>query len=479
MSNITSEETSPSTELLVDQESGQQVSPLKPYPMLLAAIETTLIIIGLLGIWLLLPFQAGADGKTRYNDISHFLLTLKLFDPHSRYSLIGPLFSTPLFLIGEKLGNPYQWTCWYNLILFSLCLLVSYFLLRNYVDRVLLRKFFLVLVYGSMFAAHLTSYYGETFTALCVGFGVFVTFRRFTPIGGWLAVALGVINTPATTLGLGLLLLKRMLDNKRLRYALVFVIACGCILMEYWLRRGSIFSTGFNQMHGSKTVMPYSGLPEFSYPIFFGVLSIIFSFGRGLLFYIPGLLLPIRKTLSKWPLDQKIDLYQVYTLWIWFVVGLLLVYSRWWAWWGGNYFWGPRYFLFACIPASFALAVRLIRYKEASLGVNLLTFVVFCLSAWVSIDGAVFQLYVTIPRICSYQKFEIQVLCLYTPEYSSLWMPFVFHMQVPVKQALFGLLSLLVAIYMVTPLFIHLLRQINDLAKKYGERYLKLSEWRI
>jgi hypothetical protein len=145
-------------------------------------------------------------------------------------------------LIGKQLGHPEEWICFYNTTLFSLCLLLSYFLLRNYVDRALLRKFFLVLIYCSMFAAHLSFYYGEVFTALCVGLGVFATFRRFTRIGGWLAVVLGVANTPATLVGLGLLVLKRMLDSKRLRYLLVFVVTVVCILMESWIRRGSIFN---------------------------------------------------------------------------------------------------------------------------------------------------------------------------------------------------------------------------------------------
>jgi hypothetical protein len=142
-------------------------------------------------------------------------------------------------------------------------------------------------------------------------------------------------------------------------------------------------------------------------------------------------------------------------------------------------FWGPRYFLFASIPASFALAVRLIRYKEASLGVNLLTCMVFCLSAWVSIDGAVFQLQVMHPWICITSHHAYSMLCSYTPEYSPLWMPFVFHLWVSPAQELFLVFSLLVAAYIVAPLFIHLLKQIWGLTKAYSRDYMKVSLWRI
>ena len=152
---------------LTDQEAlskeSEQSSSGELYTVLQAAIETGLIIVGLMFIALLLPRQAGADGWPRYQSLVNLFSTHSLFQPKSRYSLIGPLFSAPLLLIGEKLRYPQEWTYLYNLILFSLCLLISYFLLRNHVDRALLRKFFLVLIYGSMFAAHLTLYYGEVF----------------------------------------------------------------------------------------------------------------------------------------------------------------------------------------------------------------------------------------------------------------------------------------------------------------------------
>jgi len=448
------------------------------YAVLQAGIETGLIIVGLIFVALLLPCQTGFDGGKRYQDLLYVFASHSLFQPHSKYSLIGPFFSIPLFFIGRKLGHPEEWICLYNFTLFSLCLLLSYFLLRNHIDRALLRKFFLVLIYGSMFVAHLSLYYGEVFTALCVGFGVLVTFMRFTSIGGWLAIALGVANTPATLVGLGLLVLKRAFDSKCLRYLLVFGIAAAYILIEAWVRRGSIFSNGYTNDHGIKTIMPYSGLLGFSYPFWFGLLSILFSFGKGLLFFTPGLLLPIRKTLAKWPLPQKIPLYQVYTLWMCFLIGLILVYSRWWAW-SGAIFWGPRFFLFASIPASFALAVRLIRYKKALLGVNLLTLILFGLSAWVSIDGAVFQSVVMNPMACWQNHYAMEMLCWYTPEYSVLWQPFIFHVQIDRGQKIFLVFSLLIATYLATPLFIHLLKQVWDVTKRHSHKYPNMKQWRI
>src|SRR5437588_5731368 len=119
--SFSNQETSP-------RESGQPSSD-KPYAALQAAIETGLMIVGLLYIALLLPRDTGGDGWARYQDLLGIFSKRTLYQPESRYSLIGPFFSTPLLVIGKKLGHPYEWICFYNLTLFSLFLLVSYFLL--------------------------------------------------------------------------------------------------------------------------------------------------------------------------------------------------------------------------------------------------------------------------------------------------------------------------------------------------------------
>ena len=60
------------------------------------------------------------------------------------------------------------------------------------------------------------------------------------------------------------------------------------ILLEAWIRRGSPFATGYENERGLRTLLPYSGLPGFTYPFVLGVLSSLFSFGKGLLFFAPG-----------------------------------------------------------------------------------------------------------------------------------------------------------------------------------------------
>lgn len=268
------------------------------------------------------------DGAQRYQYLADFLHHGITRNPGAKYSLVGPIFALPLLIIGERLGQPVAWILVYNYILFAGCLLAIYLLCRNHIDRGLLRKFILLLVTSSMFAAHLFAFYGEVFSAACIGVGIIAFMRRsrLSSIGGWIAVILGVVNTPAMVGGFCLLIFKRMLDMKRLRYLIAVVAVAALILGESWLRRGSPQASGYANDFGFHTVMPYSGLPGFSYPFFFGLISILFSFGKGLIFFTPGFLLPVRKTMLKLQEKYDLNLYQLYVLWLFFLVGLILVY---------------------------------------------------------------------------------------------------------------------------------------------------------
>src|SRR5690606_29850330 len=125
----------------------------------------------------------------------------------------------------------------------------------------------------------------------------------------------------------------------RLRYAIVALLIIGGVLGENWLKFGS-FASPYLGEGGPKTILPYSGMPGFSYPLFFGLLSIFFSFGKGLAFFCPGLLGVFSRDLFRSPLARFL------VPGFFYLAGLLLVYGRWWAW-SGDLFWGPRYLFFA------------------------------------------------------------------------------------------------------------------------------------
>lgn len=164
-----------------------------------ARIETALIFGGLLALLLVLPHTLFGDGEKRYLELAQLLQGHGL--SADKYSLIGPLFSSPLWLLGALYRDPAWWLARFNLLVFAAGLGVIYLLLRNQVNRRLLRRFFLILIVGSMFPNHLKAYYGEVFTAVLVGVGLSAAIfgRRLTV---WASVAIGVANTPATLLAL-------------------------------------------------------------------------------------------------------------------------------------------------------------------------------------------------------------------------------------------------------------------------------------
>src|ERR1700694_4877170 len=144
-----------------------------------------LTLIGLLTMLLCLPFKIQNDGFARLQAISDLLEHGKLSD--MRYSIVGPAFSSPLWFLGKLYQTPEWWLARYNFILFVIGLLFIYVLLKDRVERGLIRKFFIILIAGSMFSNHLSTYYGEVFTALLVGVGI-VAAVIGPRLGGWIAI---------------------------------------------------------------------------------------------------------------------------------------------------------------------------------------------------------------------------------------------------------------------------------------------------
>ena len=106
-------------------------------------------------------------------------------------------------------------------------------------------------------------------------------------------------------------------------------------------------------------------------------------------------------------------------LWSLFLAGLVAVYSKWWAWYGGV-FWGPRFFLFASIPASMALA----SWSMAHSGPRWrpwLASVAILWSCWVGVNGLVYRNYAL--DVCTSDHYTLEFLCWYVPEFSTLFGP--------------------------------------------------------
>lgn len=403
---------------MLKSETGARATSVR---LLLRVGAGALLPICVFSMALALPYNITGDGAARFAELDALLRHGVL--SQNSYSLIGPLFSTPLYLLGAALGSAEGGAIFYNPLLFILGLIALHLLLRRHLEPGTLRRFLLLLTAGSLFPASLATYYGETFTAILVGVGLaaaLLTSRRLGRAAGWVAVALGVANTPATLLALGLTLLERIWATKRLRYTLVGVGAVALIVGESLTRRGTVIATAYLNNSGPKTIMPFSGAGGFSYPFLFGLLAILLSFGKGLVFYTPGLFLPVRSLLRALG-ERGAALWRLHAAWLLFVAGLVLIYSPWWGW-HGDWFWGPRFFLFASIPASFALALWVSR-PSPRLWVNALVLGALALSIWVGIDSAVFGL--ADLQACQVNNSQNIAYCQYTLEFSALWRPLV------------------------------------------------------
>jgi len=390
---------------------------------------------------LVLPLNIGGDGVDRHEAME------SLRDghlPHEPFSLVMPVLALPLDVVGGLVGSEgaeYR----LNHLLFGLSLIAIWLLLQRHAPGNLVRSVLLLIMYGSLFSGAVVSFAGETTTATFVGVGllaVVVSDRRMVRAAGWAAVVIGVTNTPALIPALAAVTVILALTRRTWWPFLALAAAIGLTLVDVRLHTGG-FASPYAGDRGFETVLPTSGQPGFSYPALFGVLAIVFSLGRGLLFYTPGLFLPVHNALDRTPGLRR-------TRFLWFVVAVCMVavYCRWWAWYGGGDYFGPRFFLFASLPASVALAARL-RTAYGSLVACTLTLLALALSIWVGIVGAIDP---DTPGICFANNYALEHLCWYTPEFSALWRPVIDWPTVSTSSAVFALLALVAFVRLGAPL---------------------------
>jgi hypothetical protein len=303
------------------------------------------------------------------------------------------------------------------------------------------RRFVLLVLAASMFPYHLTNFYGEVFNVVLVAFGLLlVTSGRAA--AGWAAVVVGVVNVPATLVGMGCVVVQQCLREKRLRHAGALVAAVVLLMIESTIRRGGPLVTGYEhdgQGEVWRSVDPSSGLGGFSHPWLIGALALLLSFGKGLLFYAPGLFLPPRTREAGLPDSLR----EAHRAWIVFVAGLFLIYPAWWAW-SGDWFWGPRFFLFASVPACFTLASWL-HAPRGSLRLDALLLFVLALSFWVGISSAVFGLSNMGSCLAEWRTHPAK--CIYHPEWSALFRPWF--APSPITPARAALLAYAAAVFAV------------------------------
>src|SRR5579872_717460 len=97
-----------------------------------AAFETALIVGALVAHLALLPHLVVSDGIRRFDELNDLLTNGQISG--DKYSMIGPLFATPLWLLGHLYRDPIWWVARFNLIVFGLGLLAIYWVLKDRVD---------------------------------------------------------------------------------------------------------------------------------------------------------------------------------------------------------------------------------------------------------------------------------------------------------------------------------------------------------
>jgi hypothetical protein len=269
-----------------------------------------------LGLGLILIFsrtpEIAGDGFARFEMLSRLLQHGALVE--GKYSLIGPLFAAPLWYLSRWLEDP-VWCARFNQCVLVLGLAAFYGLLRQPLGVAVTRRFLLLLVAASMFPRYVQGFYGEVFTVMLVGAGL-LAIARGVARSGIVAVALGAANARATLLGLGFASLLHVWHTRKLRYFALVVLGAALVFGETWFRYGHPLANPYAGDAGFPTRLPYSGQPGFSYPFGFGLMSLLVSFGKGLVFFAPGILL--------WPrsadLEHALQVRHAFRLWLGFVV---------------------------------------------------------------------------------------------------------------------------------------------------------------
>ncbi len=436
----------------------------------LGHLDLALILVGL-GVLFVLPVVAPRpqwhpgmlfwhDGWERYRLLNRFVHgtpVSELRNVHRHWSDRWPYLPTfaalPLWYLGELVKTPSWWIARFNWFVTAGALAVLWLGLRRRVDTGLLQSFFLLLLGASMLPGHLAAFFPlEVFSALLVGSGIILVGAGW-PLVGWAAVVIGTASIPATLPALMLVVAVAMLTRRWLRLLVVPAAAGLLICADQWVRNGT-FGLGYASTdRGAHSVLPYSTHPGFSYPLGFGLLAVLFSAGKGLVFFAPGLLVPARRVLSA----THRGLWRSQLLLLCFVAGLVVTFARWWGWDGG-FFWGPRFFLVASVPACLALAAGL-RHPPRSVAGKLAVLGVLVLSVWVAIDGAVFGL--SGLQICDTALHgNTTYLCDSVPEFSVLWHPFVGGLHVTGgRHIAYLLFALAVLVRLAGPLLAQTLRQ--------------------
>ena len=271
----------------------------------------------------------------------------------------------------------------------------------------------------SMFAPFVTVFNAEAFSLMFVSAGLLVALDargRASRGLGIALVAIGVANIPVQILAAfvaGAYLWWRRREAWLLLAAVAaFVFQVG----DVWWTTGGLGVQKYPEEWWESPLLPWGRVVGFGYPFLFGLVGILVSLGRGIVWFQPGLFVHTPAN----PADAGDTVRTWRVLMTVMIVAMIPVYARWWAWYGGFTF-GPRFFLLGVVPAAVALCERLANAQRS--GQWVVGAVLTLLSGWVAIVAV---LYFATPRadfLCRTEDFRYEPLCWWVGEYSPLLAP--------------------------------------------------------
>lgn len=417
------------------------------------------------------PHGIHGDAEVRYRFLLQFLETGKL--PPMVYSYVHPLVSAPLMVLGALYKDGFWWVSRFNVfVLLGTMWIAQQHFRKFYAWRSEdIRAAILFVLAATMFPKHSTDYYAEVFSC-CFAFLSILAFQKERSWVSIVLLCLSVWNVVATIIGAGGLLAFYALRSRRWRYLAALPLLPAGFLIENWLKYGEAYPTAYMAMQqGPFTIIPYAMGPGFSYPLFFGLLNNLFSFGRGLLWFAPGILLFLHPALLQ---KKRNRVSEMLFLGLVYLAGLLLVYSKFWAWHGGA-FWGPRYLLFGSLLGALALAV--FRAEQVtSLPWRIFWIVAALVSFWVGCQGVMYGTDFLEP--CYSRGHELEFACHYVPQFSVLWRYFTVLPELQGRRVGFLIYFFLVA---GTLLWGPVWTVVSELCKAFclsWKNYTRLSGWR-
>jgi hypothetical protein len=432
-----------------------------------ARLEQLFLFLGVIFYLLVFPHGIHGDAFVRFQGLQNLLKTGTPLP--IAYSYVGPIISAPLLLMGKFFKDGYWWISRFNVFLFFF---TSYFFHRRISEKFgagSARIFVLLFMCAGMFARHTTDYYSEVLSSCFAAMSLWLLAEG----KGFRSAAFGIPsawNTPGTLFAFCLPQVFATLRFRKFRYLAIVAMAAAGVFLENKWKYGEFYPHVYLSTHGLKNALPFSGRPGFSYPLWFGVLSVLFSFGKGLIFFTPGLFALWTPWVKK---EKHWDEFIRYSLF--YVAGLILVFARWWCW-SGDWFWGPRFYLFASFLSVCGLHSLLrsdwqLNAARASSVLFLLT-----LSVWVSAQGIAFG--TDDLEYCSTQGGQIDYICHYVPEFSPLWRAFVVEDRgVNGKQLAFLIFHGLVYLYLSFPLWKKVLGSLLASSIAHARRLALPREW--